>query len=275
MTRLMLDGINSDAAAASAAMTARPGEFSLIAGYVDGLYRWSAADWARFPNSTHVRIAVFASTDDGHVLDCEPGNCTPAQSVDWVLLRRKAGIDPTVYCGRNTWWGEIQAAFKARGVPQPHYWVADYGGDPSRPVIPGGALALQYADAGPYDLSAVADYWPGVDPGPQPASTATTVHTISRRDNDMHVDLQPNKTVVFTNPAAVLGGTSHLLLACDFGDATVRVAAYSFKDRGWSVTSHPVSSTGGAFAMDLPPDTNKVSVTLTAGTCPVGLDVLA
>jgi hypothetical protein len=109
---------------------------------------------------------VFGSTDDGHVLDCEPGNATPAQAVDWVLMRRRAGVDPTVYCGRNTWWQDIRAAFRARNVVEPHYWLADYSLNP--PAIPTGAVALQYRDAGSYDLSIVADYWPGVDPAPAP-----------------------------------------------------------------------------------------------------------
>jgi hypothetical protein len=170
VTRGMLDGINSDAPTAAAAMNAHPGQFSFIAGYVDGLYAWSAAQWALFPHATHVRIAVFASTNDGHVLDCEPGNQgDPGQAVDWVLMRRAAGVDPTVYCGRNTWWPTIRADFRARGVPEPHYWVADYGVDQNNPQIPAGAIALQFADAGPYDLSVVADYWPGVDPKPVPA----------------------------------------------------------------------------------------------------------
>lgn len=157
MTRLMYDAVTGANIPAGAAM---------VAGYADGLYAWSAADWARFPHAVKIRIAVFSSTADGHVLDCEPGNATPAQSVDWVLGRRAAGIDPTVYCGRNTWWTAIRAAFQARGVPEPHYWVADYSGDPNEPVIPEGAIGLQYQDAGPYDLSAMADYWPGIDPAP-------------------------------------------------------------------------------------------------------------
>jgi hypothetical protein len=159
MTRILYDGINTDAHLI-------PANAQMVAGYVDGLYAWSDADWARFPNAVKIRIAVFADTNDGHVLDCEPGNNTPAESVDWVLMRRKAGVEPTVYCGRNTWWPQIRAAFAARAVPEPHYWVADYS---TGQQIPSGAIALQYADMGSYDLSVVADYWPGVDPAPTPA----------------------------------------------------------------------------------------------------------
>lgn len=161
MTRTMLDGIASDASA-----MARSGRrIDLVAGYVDGAYAWSPAHWALFPHSVHVRIAVFASTNDGVVLDCEPGNCTPAQSVDWVLMRRRAGVDPTVYCNQldpQVGWPAVRAAFHARGVAEPHYWVANYSGNTA---IPPGAVALQYTDTGSYDLSLVADYWPGVDQG--------------------------------------------------------------------------------------------------------------
>lgn len=270
MTRTMYDGINSD-------VPAIPTSAQLVAGYVDGLYAWSAADWARFPHAIKVRIAVFTSTNDGHVLDCEQGNNTPASSVDWVLMRRKAGIDPTVYCGKNTWWSQIRAAFQARGVPEPHYWVADYPADGSVPPIPAGAIGIQYADKGAYDLSVVADYWPGVDGDPAGgAATVLTAVTDTRR-NDMHIDLKLNAPVVFTNPAAALGGTSTMLLACDFGDVTVRVATFSFKDNGWTVAEHALAAAGGALSLPLPADTNKVSVNVVEGdeAWPVGLDVLA
>lgn len=157
-----------------------PASARIVAGYVDGLYAWSAAGWARFPNAVKVRIAVFSSTDDGHVLDVEPGNATPAQSVDWVLMRRKAGVDPTVYMNTST-WATVRSAFQARKVTEPHYWVAQYDGIA---VIPAGAVGKQYVDdeALGYDLSVFADYWPGVDPAPIPkendVSGLPTMYTI-------------------------------------------------------------------------------------------------
>lgn len=255
MTRTAYDGINSDVGSI-------PTDAQIVLGYVDGLYTWSDADWARFPHSIKGRIAVFSTTSDGHILDCEPGNCTPAQSVDWVLMRRAAGMDPTVYCNQldpNTGWPAVRAAFQTRGVPEPHYWVANYDG---ATVIPPGAIAKQYADMGAYDLSVVADYWPGIDPAPTP--------TIRR--NDMHADLKINEPVVFTNPAAVLGGTSQLLLASDFGDSTVRVAVFR---TSWSVADYTIARTSSATKIPLPSDINKINVELTAGTGTVGLDVLA
>ena len=206
-----------------------PTDAQLVAGYVDGLYAWSAANWARFPSSVKVRIAVFSSTNDGEVLDVEQGDATPDQSVDWVLMRRRAGTDPTVYMNSST-WPSVRTAFNDRGVAEPHYWVAQYDGVAS---LPAGAVAKQYYNdnqAG-YDLSVVADYWPGVDQAPVPNGGFGP----RTRRNDMHVDLKLNTPVVFTNPAAVLGGSSTMLLASDFGTATVRVATFSFKSSSWKI----------------------------------------
>lgn len=264
MTRTMYDGVDA---------TRLPTSAQLVAGYVDGLYRWSDANWARFPNSVKVRVAVFSQTNDGHALDVEPGNATPAQSVDWVLMRRRAGVDPTVYMNTST-WPTVRSSFQSRGVAEPHYWVAQYDGVAS---IPGGAVAKQYYnnnDLG-YDLSVVANYWPGVDPAPfGPPPTPTPAPPPVRR-NDMHVDLKLNTPVVFTNPAAVLEDTSYLLLASDFGDATVRVAQFSLKAGGWVVENFSVGQNAGAIKVAMTGDTNKVSVEMTSGTGVVGLDVLA
>lgn len=147
--------------------SAIPTSAQIVAGYLPpSRYAWSAQDWARFPNAVHVKIAIFASTNDGHVLDVEPGCASPSEAPGWVVKRRAAGVDPTVYCNLST-WPTVQAAFKAAGVTQPHYWIAHYG---TGAVIPAGAVAVQYADppggsGGNYDISAVADHWPGVDRG--------------------------------------------------------------------------------------------------------------
>jgi hypothetical protein len=148
-----------------------PRDARMVAGYINGTWVWSAADWARFPNATKVRIATRANVNDGHVLDVEPGDATPAQAPAWVKMRRAAGVDPTVYCNLSA-LPAVQAAFTAAGVAQPHYWVARYD---NVATVPAGVVAKQYindpASGGHYDLSAVADYWPGVDPAPAPAPT--------------------------------------------------------------------------------------------------------
>jgi hypothetical protein len=164
--RHMYDGINTD-------VPYIPLNAQIVAGYVDGLYIWTNTDWNTFPNAIKVRIAVFSATNDGHVLDRETGNATAAQSVNWVLMRRSAGIDPTIYVNMSS-WQEVRDAFHARNVKEPHYWVAQYDGIQ---IIPDGAIGKQYQNYPNYDISVIADYWPGIDPPPKP--------TITYKDDDM------------------------------------------------------------------------------------------
>ncbi|MDH6116923.1 hypothetical protein ABH930_000342 [Kitasatospora sp. GAS204A] len=154
MTRTMYDAVTAANVPAGA---------TLVAGYGDGYYQNVAAFRARFPGATVVEIAVFAHDDLGQVLDVETGDATPAQAPGWVQMRRAAGVDPTVYCDTST-WPAVRSAFQSAGVAEPHYWIAQYD---NNPTIPAGAIAKQYQDPGPYDLSSVADYWPGVDPTPE------------------------------------------------------------------------------------------------------------
>jgi hypothetical protein len=143
-----------------------PTSATKVAGYVDGLYTWTAEDWARFPRAVHVRIAIFGSTNDGVVLDVEPGCASPGEAPGWTQRRRAAGVDPTVYVNLST-WPIVTSAFRGAGVTEPHYWIAHY--DNVADNIPMGAVAKQYIDqprsGGHYDKSVVADFWPGVDSG--------------------------------------------------------------------------------------------------------------
>lgn len=160
MTRTMYD---SDVAADI------PADAAMVAGYVD---IWSAQDWARFPNAIKVRIARNAG-EDGDVLDVESGDATPDQAPAWVTRQRERGAVPCVYMSESA-WPAVRAAFVAARptVPDPLYWVAAYQ-LPNDRSIPAGAVAHQYASpaygsGGHWDLSSVVDYWPGVDPAPDP-----------------------------------------------------------------------------------------------------------
>lgn len=162
-----------------------PATAAMVAGYVDGDYAWSDADWSLHKAAQQVRIAVFADTDDGHALDVENGDATPAQSVSWVRARRGAGADPSVYCNVAT-WPAVRSAFRGAGVTEPHYWVADWTGARH---LPAGAVACQYADpktsGGHFDLSAVAAHWPGVDPAapvPAPHPGPAAFYTVVQGD---------------------------------------------------------------------------------------------
>ena len=201
-----------------------PADAPMVAGYCDTIKipQWTDADWARFPNAVKVRIAKKPTTNDGHVLDVEIGNATPAESPGWVALRRSAGADPSIYCNAST-WPSVQQAFQRAGVAEPHYWIARYDGDPA---IPAGAVAKQWKTTAGWDLSSVADHWPGVDP----ASTEEDDMIIVPAANDDHVNL-------------VVKGKTQLYLACSW-NRQVKVSALLFYgDTGPVMTGTPV---GGA-----------------------------
>lgn len=145
-----------------------PADAEVVALYVDGKYAATAADWDRFSDDTvRVRISAIGDNTNAHVFDCEPGCIWPlAEVVPCVVAARARGIDPTVYVNEQNHWAPVRSAFDAAGVAQPHYLVANYDNVRS---IPAGAIGKQFADpgmpgvGGHYDLSVVADFWPGVD----------------------------------------------------------------------------------------------------------------
>lgn len=158
-----------------------PSGAAMVACYADGTYQNEAEARSRFPHAVIVTIAVRASFNGGQVLDVETGDASPDEAPGWVVMRRAAGADPTVYCNTST-WPAVKAAFAAAGVAPPHYWVAQYD---NNPVIPAGAVAKQYSDLGPYDLSVVADVWPGIDTGgivSTPADIANAVWNHTEAD---------------------------------------------------------------------------------------------
>lgn len=152
MTRVMADACNPANLPTSGV--------DLLASYVDG----SCAVQRDDP----VRISSVA-TNAGNVGDCEPGNPPPSAWVIWARGRRAAGMDPTIYCADDSLGpffqgfkrSDVLAAFQAAGEPLPHLWVAL----PGATAIPPGAVAVQHTlNVAPgYDLSLVADVWPGVD----------------------------------------------------------------------------------------------------------------
>jgi hypothetical protein len=139
-----------------------PMDGQLVAGYVDGQYAWKQADWNRFPDATKVRIAVFPWTNDGDVLDCEPGDATPAQCPAWIRMRQAAGLArPTIYCSKSA----MAAVQNACAGLDYDLWIEDWTGVPH---LVDGSVATQYAARGTYDVSLVNDTWmvppPVVDP---------------------------------------------------------------------------------------------------------------
>lgn len=127
-----------------------------VAGYVDGRFAWSVADWARFATPRKLRIATQAATNDGHALDVETFDATPEQAPGWVRMRVAAGVQwPIVYCNRST-WPDVRRACAGLSV---RWWIATL--DRTTPFILAGASATQYAGSaqsgGHYDLSLTVD----------------------------------------------------------------------------------------------------------------------
>jgi hypothetical protein len=135
---------------------ALPVDADVVAGYIDGKYKWSAAGWSRFsPRTVRVRIAVFATTNDGDVLDIEKGDATPAESSTWVKMRQSSGLlVPSLYFSL----GDRVAVANANVGLTYDEWIADWGGQ--YPHIPVGAAACQWGAFGTYDKSLCQSWWP-------------------------------------------------------------------------------------------------------------------
>ena len=187
-----------------------PADAVLVGGYVDGSYAWSDADWARFPNAVKVRIAVFATTNDGDVLDCENGDATPGLCPGWIRMRQAAGLArPTIYCNRST---RPQVEVACSGLAY-DLWISTLDGveamDP-------GAVATQWqgqAQSGQhYDQSLVLDTWM---PAPSPVPDTEV--------EPMRVIIQPNTCEWVPGPGP--GFLEYFNLVAEFA-TTVEVMAY-------------------------------------------------
>lgn len=152
-----------------------PANVEAVAGYVDGIYAWGPDSWARFATSFKLRIAVRASTNDGHALDVETGNASPSEVPGWVARRHAAGVQaPWIYCNRVN-RPNVEAALAGAQIPPSDValWIATLDGTRTVPAGPYPIAAVQWASpaisGGHYDISDVnADYGaaPGVLEGP-------------------------------------------------------------------------------------------------------------
>ena len=150
----------------------------LAAGYGNGIYKWSAADWARFPGIPHVGIDVNGSDAAGcGVLDVEKGDATPDHAPAWVRARLalKPAYPPIIYCNRST----LTPVFNALNAAGLHVvrdfrlWIATLDGVTKTVPDMTGVTAVQYAGqqqtGGHYDESIVYDdTWHAQPPKPPP-----------------------------------------------------------------------------------------------------------
>jgi hypothetical protein len=140
----MYDSVNAGSIPRGATMTA---------GYGNGEFKWTAADWALFPHARHVRIDVNGTDPQGcGVLDVERFDATPAMVPGWIRARRKALPlgRAVIYCSRSS----VPAVQAAAGGLRYSLWVADWTNAPHHA---GDAIAVQYRNTPGYDLSVVYD----------------------------------------------------------------------------------------------------------------------
>ena len=156
MTVYMYDGINSLAPGIAREFP----DATKIAGYDNGRYAWTLADWNLFPHADHIHISVTASANMGDVLDVETGDATPDQTHGWISMRKSAGLfRPTIYCSLDTAQAVRDGTREYILGKDYDMWVARYDG--STQNVYTGASAKQYAALNDYDLSVVYDTkWP-------------------------------------------------------------------------------------------------------------------
>jgi hypothetical protein len=168
MTVYMYDGINSLAAGIAREFP----HATKIAGYDNGYYAWTQAEWDLFPHADHIHISVTASASTGDVLDVEIGDATPDQTHGWISMRKSAGLfRPTIYCSLGTVPAVRNGTREYILGKDYDIWVARYDG--STLNVYTGTVAKQYAALTDYDLSVVYDTnWPyrKAPAPPQPTS---------------------------------------------------------------------------------------------------------
>jgi hypothetical protein len=180
----------------SVTASAIPVTAEIVAGYTDGRYAWTPADWALFPHAYHVTISALPG-NRAMVGDCEQGDRTPAQ----LAADLASGVVQVGYCSYAT-WPSVEAEVKALGLPIQKYWVAYWDGDPTIPAawIARGCVAKQYADppgsGGQYDKSVTVPPWPYLAGGSDMATPSAVVNPASGNIEYGIIDAQGNLWVM-------------------------------------------------------------------------------
>jgi hypothetical protein len=138
----------------------------LVAGYINGSFKWAAEGWRRFHGIPHVRIDVFG-TEPEHsaVLDVEPGCSDVPTAVAWAEKKNAefpGRYPPIIYCNRST----LTPLFNAMNGAGLHIvrdfrlWIATLDGTKMVDDMTG-VTAVQYAGesmtGGHFDESIVYD----------------------------------------------------------------------------------------------------------------------
>lgn len=90
-----------------------PGGAEAVAGYVNGRYAWTQAEWDRFPKAHKVTISINASTR-ARMLDVEQLDATPDEAPGWYLHHADhTGGLPIIYCAAGTSAAVLDAMARA------------------------------------------------------------------------------------------------------------------------------------------------------------------
>ncbi len=184
--------------------------FDILMGYDDGRWPDAAAIAAAYPGKTVIRITTDPNDNEGDMLDVENGDASPADAPGWTVRRRAAGHGGPLNYFSEANRQAILDAYQVDGVPLPGFFVAAMPGD--GPVLQQPTdVGHQYEDTGPYDVSVVVDYLPGIDPAPVPSAPTTTGPPIGGTDmpavpfegtldssghTEIQVTLPPNTSVI-------------------------------------------------------------------------------
>lgn len=181
----------------------------VVAGYADGNYAWTSADWAEHADAVCLSIAVHPGTQ-ADILDVENGDATPQDVPGWIdRFQRPGRRRPTVYCSRSA----IAAVRAATGAREFDWWAATLDGTTAVP----GAVAVQYVDYGGYDESTILDpSWVGMDHLP------TVVHHPPNSSGEPVVNLETARVVIWIERLILFGP-----LALSEPNAQAAVDAYA------------------------------------------------
>ncbi len=126
-----------------------PRDTPAVAGYIDGIYVWSLADWALFPSAAKITIAVHPE-HAADALDVESGDAVPGDIPGWIArFNQPARRAPTIYCSRSAW----PACKAVVGEVRVDWWISTLDGTTDVP----GAAVVQYETNGRYDESLILD----------------------------------------------------------------------------------------------------------------------
>ena len=147
------------------------------AGYSTGSgthIRWTAADWAAHPGAVRIDQDPAASDPTADVLDVETGAASPGDCPGWV---RRALADyaraarpgqrrPAIYMSRSKVTPVVNALIAGGVKSGAGLWIADWDGNRTRAADeveaasgPFPVIAVQYANAGSYDVSVFSTAW--------------------------------------------------------------------------------------------------------------------